>query len=171
MLIWTRMDEVDAIILSLLQEDSSISNAELGEAVGLTVGGVYKRVKRLREQGIILKRPALLDREKLGYDFLCFATITLRSNQPESYQQVREVVAKVPWIQECFEMTGKDDLLLRIIAKNRRHLRQILHELNRQIPEISRIETSVVLDELKSSTSIPLPEQEDESLPEKIVSP
>lgn len=150
------MDDIDARLLTLLQADSSVSNAELAQQVGLSAAGVHKRIRRLRSQGTILSFGAQLDRKRLGLDLLCFISLKLESNSLQSYERFEAVVRDLPNVLECYEVTGNDDVLLKVAVRNIEHLRRFLHELAAELVPFSHIQTTIVLHELKGTRSLPV---------------
>ncbi|TAH43681.1 MAG: winged helix-turn-helix transcriptional regulator, partial [Gammaproteobacteria bacterium] len=77
------LDNTDIDLLGLLQEGSGLTNAELGQRVGLSAPATHARVRRLQQQGLVRANVALLDHEKLGLDLVCFVQITLRLHSSE----------------------------------------------------------------------------------------
>ena len=150
------MDEIDIHLLELLQEDSSSSNVELAEAVGLSPAGIHKRVRRLQADGYIDRYTALLNRERLGYDLLCFVHITLVSHQPDSFASVRARAHSIPEILECYEITGETDVLLKVAVQNRQHLQRFLRHFSTNLPQVDKVRTTIVLEEMKATTRLPV---------------
>ncbi len=153
---YSSLDEKDIAILRELQLDSSMSNVELAQRVNLSPPAVHGRIKRLEQEGYIRSYTAQLDREKLDFDMLCFIQVRLQVHQIEAVTNFRECVAQLPEVLECYHMTGSIDYLLKVVIRNRRHLQRFLMESLTPIPGIARIETSIVLTEIKSTTALPL---------------
>ncbi len=153
----TLLDTLDAAILEALQREGRISNADLARRINLSPPATYARVKRLEQQGYIHDYVARLDREKLGYDMLCFISISLQMHQWEQVQRFRDTITSMPEVLECYHVTGEFDYLLKVVINNRRDLeRFVVHQLT-PLPGVARIYTSLVMTEVKSSTQIPLP--------------
>ncbi len=156
------LDEQDGIILRELQQDSSISNVELARRVSLSPPATHSRVRRLRELGYIRAYVALLDREQLGYDMLCFITVSLQMHKPDEVQRFHDTVMEMPEVLECYHVTGDSDYILKVAVRNRRHLQRFLMDRLTPNPCIARIHTRLVLDEIKATTMLPL-EADDEN--------
>jgi Lrp/AsnC family transcriptional regulator, leucine-responsive regulatory protein len=150
------LDEIDRQILCLLQENSRIASAQLARQVNLSAPGLQKRLKKLEESGIIAGYVALVNREALGLDLLCFAQVTLAHHQPEYVGQFCDRVKELPEVLECHHLTGEFDYLLKVIVSNRQHLEKFLFDKITRIPGVDKIRTSIVLSEIKASTSLPL---------------
>lgn len=150
------MDAIDQAILTELQQDSSISNVELARRVDLSPPAVHARIKRLEEAGIITAYVALLDREKLGFDLLCFVQVSLQTHDPAQIEAFQQKVMAMPEVMEGHYLTGSVDYLLKVVIKNKADLSRFLMENLSQIPGIARIQTSIALKEIKSKTALPL---------------
>lgn len=152
----SELDGQDMVILRELQRDSSLSNVELARRVSLSPPATHTRVKRLEQLGYIQEYIARLDRDKLGYDMLCFITVSLQTHQPDDVQRFRTVVAEVPEVLECYHVTGDYDYILKIVVQSRAELQQFLMDKLTPIPGIARIHTRLVLTEIKATTALPL---------------
>ncbi|MGI0483855.1 Lrp/AsnC family transcriptional regulator [Pantanalinema rosaneae CENA516] len=150
------LDQKDRLLLRLLQANSRISSAELARQLQLSPPGLQKRLKRLEEHGFIEGYVTLVNREALGLDLLCFTQVTLTHEQPESVGQFCEQVQGLPEVLECHHLTGEFDYLLKVVVTNPQQLEQFLTEKIRKLPGVDKVRTSIVLSEVKVSTSLPL---------------
>lgn len=150
------IDEIDKIILNALQENARISNADLARRAELSPSAILTRVKRLEEQGYISEYAARLKRQLIGYDMLCFVGVTLQRHEIEQVSEFDDAIAKIPEVLECHHVTGDYDYLLKVIAKNTADLEQFLIHVLTPIKGVSRIHTSVVLSEVKASSTLPI---------------
>lgn len=151
-----QLDDIDRQILCLLQENSRMSSAQLARRVNLSAPGLQKRLKKLEENGVIGRYVTLVNREALGLDLLCFAQVTLAHHQPECVGQFCDRVKGLPEVLECHHLSGEFDYLLKVVVANHQHLEKFLSEKITRIPGVDRIRTSIVLNEIKASTSLPL---------------
>jgi DNA-binding Lrp family transcriptional regulator len=150
------IDEIDRSILTALQNDGAITNAELARRISLSPPAVHARIKRLEELGYIRQYVAVLNREKLGYDMLCLVGVTLQMHQPEQIDRFHEEVRSMPEVLECHFLTGDFDYLLKVVVRNRKELERLLMDKLTRIPGVSRVSTSLVLGEIKNTLSLPL---------------
>lgn len=150
------LDDIDRAILAYLQENSNISNVELARRVNLSPPAVHGRIKRLEQEGYITGYAAHLDREKLGFDMLCFIQVSLQVHQPEAVDNFRRIVAAIPEVLECYHITGNIDYLLKVVVRNQKDLQRFLMERVTPIPGIARLQTSLVLTEIKLTTMLPI---------------
>jgi DNA-binding Lrp family transcriptional regulator len=149
-------DRFDLAILRELQGNGRISNANLARRVHLSPPAVHARVRRLERDGVIRQYTALLDGEKVGYDMLCFVHLSLQRHQPRQVRDVREALEKMPEVLECYHVTGEHDYLLKVVIRNRKDLDRFVVEQLTPVPGIARVHTSIALNEVKSTTVLPL---------------
>jgi Lrp/AsnC family leucine-responsive transcriptional regulator len=150
------LDEIDRQILTLLQDDGRISNAELARRIDLSPPATYMRVKSLEEQGYVRRYVALLEPEKAGYDLMCFVQVTLQLHSLEQIQTFRRAIQGMSEVLECHHVTGEYDYLLKVAVHNRKELEIFLLERLTPVPGVARIHTSMVLSEVKYTTTLPI---------------
>jgi DNA-binding Lrp family transcriptional regulator len=152
----TVLDDLDKAILRTLQTNSALSNVELARAVKLSPPATHARIRRLEKEGYIRQYTAIVDREKAGYDLLCFVHISLQMHQLEQVERFRKLVRQWPEVLECHHITGEYDYLLKVALRNRKDLERFVVDRLTPIPGIARIHTSLVFTEIKSTTALPL---------------
>lgn len=150
------LNDIDKTILSHLQADSSISIVELARKIKLSQPATHARIKRLEEAGLIRGYVALVDREKAGFDLLCFIHITMQLNQHKQIQKYTDAIRAMPEVLECHHITGEYDYLLKAVVRNRHELERFVNGKLTSLPGIARIHTSLVFTEVKSTTALPL---------------
>jgi DNA-binding Lrp family transcriptional regulator len=150
------LDDLDREILHILQEDSRISNVDLAHQINLSPPATHKRVKWLKENGYIQKYAAILDREKAGYDLLCFVHIGLQMPQATLVEHFREITRELPEVLECYHLTGEYDYLVKVVLRNRKELEDFIVNKITPIPGVIRIYTSLMLVEVKATTTLAL---------------
>ena len=151
-----QLDEMDREVLRLLQDNSRMSSAELARRVNLSAPGLQKRLKKLEQKGVIDRYVTLVNREALGLDLLCFAQVTLTHHQPECVSNFCTCVQGLQEVLECHYLAGEFDYILKVVVADRHHLEKLLREKIIPIPGVDKIRTSIVLNEVKASTSLPL---------------
>jgi len=150
------IDDLDRAILKILQEEGRISHVELAGRVNLSPPAVHGRIKRLEQRGLISQYVALLNREALGYDMLCFINVSLQLHQFEKIEQFKESIRQMPEVLECHHLTGEYDYLLKVVVRNRKELQQFVVNKLTPIPGVARLLTSLVFDQIKSTTALPV---------------
>lgn len=168
------LDDVDRGILHELQLDGRATNLELARRVGLSPAATHARVRSLERRRVIGGYAALVDREQLGFDLLCLVGVQMQVHQYESIARMRDAIAGMPEVLECHHITGEYDYQLKVVVRNRRELERFIVERLTPLPGVARIHTSLVLDEVKSTTVLPVDELSDASpaiSPERTVEP
>jgi Lrp/AsnC family leucine-responsive transcriptional regulator len=150
------LDNLDRAILYALQINGRMSNVELAQRINLSPPATHARIKRLEQRGYIRQYVALLDQEKVGYDMLCFVNISLQLHQPEQVEAIREAIREMPEVLECYHVTGEFDYLLKVVIKNRKDLERFVIDRLTSVPGVARIHTSLVLNQVKSTTELPV---------------
>ncbi len=150
------LDDIDREILRYLQEDARITNAELARRVALSPPGLQKRIRKLEEAGVIKQYTTLIDREKVGYDMLCFVQVSLARHVEEALNTFKQMLMQMPEVLESYHLTGEYDYLLKVVVRNRKHLEEFILETLTPLPGMDRVRTSLVLSEIKVTTAVPL---------------
>lgn len=150
------LDSVDKCLLSALQTDGRLSNVQLARKINLSPPATHARLRRLEKEGYIRGYTTLIEREKAGFDLLCFIHISLQMHQVAQVEQFREATRKMPEVLECHHITGEYDYLLKVVLKNRKDLERFLIGKITPIPGVARIHTSLVLTEVKATMALPL---------------
>jgi len=112
------LDATDRRILTVLQKDGRITNAELSERVNLSPSACHRRVQQLEEAGYIDSYVALLNTRMMGKPTTVYVEITLQSQAEELLDAFEREVARVPDILECHLMAGTADYLIKIMAED-----------------------------------------------------
>ena len=151
-----KLDKVDFQILDILQREGRISNAELARRIELSQPATHARLKRLEKSGIIRTYMALLDREMLGFEMLCFVHVTLAKHSSTNVKNFHSHVENMPEVIECYHVTGDYDYLLKVVMRHRRDLEDFLVDNLSRISGVGRVHTSLVLREVKETYALPL---------------
>ena len=114
----TEIDKVDLEIIRLLQQNAELSAAAIGEKIGLSQSPCWRRIQRLREEGLIRGQAMRFDRKKLGFDVLVFAQVKLTAHGRSKVPEFAETIREFPEVQECHLVLGNIDFLLRIVARD-----------------------------------------------------
>lgn len=150
------MNNTDRKILNILQRDGRITNTKLASEIGISPPAMLERVKRLESSGVIDRYVALVDREKTGFGLLAMVMVSLSLHQISSLQTVKEQLADLDEVLECYQLTGDVDFLLKVAVKDMNSYTAFINDKISGIPAIQNIKTSFVLDTLKYSTELRL---------------
>ena len=151
-----RIDDLDRRLLGLLQRHGRATSVELARRLGLSPPGLQRRMRRLEAAGVIRGYTALVDREAVGLDLLCFVEVKLAHHRPDCVARFRDEVQAIPEVLECHYLTGESDYLIKIVVPNHKALETVLFEGLMRIDGVDRIHTSIVVNEVKASTALPL---------------
>ncbi len=150
------LDSIDLKILALLQQDASLSTAELAERVGVSQSPCWRRIQRLREEGYIKATVAILDRHKLGFQIQIFAQAKiLRLSEQDRAEFVRQI-DNIPEIVECYTVFGEMDVMMKVIAPDVLWYQEFIFSVLMKLPGVQDVRSIVTLLEAKSTTAIPL---------------
>jgi Lrp/AsnC family transcriptional regulator, cysteine-sensing transcriptional activator len=149
------MDKIDRNILKLLQEDSTLSTAEIAEQVGLSTTPCWRRIQRLEESGVIRKRVALLCRDKLNLGVNVFVAVKTNQHNWEWLAKFSEAVNQFPEVVEFYRMAGESDYLLRVVVPDIPAFDTFYKKLV-QTTDLSDVSSSFAMEQIKYTTSLPL---------------
>ncbi|MGY4531703.1 Lrp/AsnC family transcriptional regulator [Pseudomonas sp. GV071] len=151
------LDRYDLNILAELQRDARISNQELAERIGLSPSPCSRRVKQLEDDGYILRQVALLDRKKLGLSLTAYVHIGMDRHTPERFEHFESVINQCPEVLECSLVTGMDaDYQLKVVVPDMDHYQKFLLGQLTRIEGVTSVKSSFVLNQVISSTQLPL---------------
>ncbi|HEY4289515.1 MAG TPA: Lrp/AsnC family transcriptional regulator [Puia sp.] len=150
------LDETDLQILALLQKDASLTNKEISFQLHKSVAAVHERTRRLKQQGVIKRVVAILDRKKINRSLIAFSHVLLNDHTANTLSQFEEQVARFPEVMECLQMTGTFDFILRIATSDMDAYHNFYRNKLATLPNISTVQSFFVLSETKSDTAYPL---------------
>jgi Lrp/AsnC family leucine-responsive transcriptional regulator len=150
------LDATDARILTVLQRQGRISNAELADEVGLSASACHRRVQRLEEARIIAGYVALLDPKALRRATVVYVEITLSGQADEVLDAFEREVRLIPDVLECHLMAGKADYLLKVVAKDAEDFARIHRKKLARLPGIAQIHSSFALRKVRQTTALPV---------------
>lgn len=151
----TEINPIDRKILAKLQQDSDINLDTLGEAVGLSRNACWRRVKQLEAQGVIRKRVALLDADKLNLRLSVFIQVRTQSHDLAWLERFSRAVETMPEITGAYRMSGDLDYLLHARVADMAEYDQLYKKLTSRI-DLSDVSASFVMEEIKATTALPL---------------
>jgi Lrp/AsnC family transcriptional regulator len=150
------LDQTDRRILALLQTDAGIKATEIGERIGLSQSACWRRIQRLRDEGVIKDQPAILDREKVGLTTMVFAQVKLTSHGRTNITDFADAVRQYPEVLDCYVVLGSVDFLLRIVAEDIKDYERFMYEKLSQLPGVQEVNSSIALSEIKHTTILPI---------------
>ena len=148
------IDSIDVKILSLLQKDARISNAEIARQLNMAPSGILERIRKLKERGIIEGYVTCLNPKVLNMDLLAY--VFIKTNEKREKWDVAEMVAEIPEVLEIHDIAGEDCYLVKLRTKNTEALYELLRTKFGSIPSIASTRTTIVLRTIKETTMLPL---------------
>jgi Lrp/AsnC family transcriptional regulator, leucine-responsive regulatory protein len=148
------IDDTDAEILDLLQQNARIAQAEVARAVGLAPSAVLERIRKLEARGVIKGYAALVDPRALEQSMLAF--VAVRSEEALGDDSVALALAKCPEVLELHHVAGDDCYLLKVRARDAEHVGQLLRHRFGRIPGVRSTRTTIVLETVKETPRMPV---------------
>ena len=149
------MDSIDFKILDLLQKDATLNAAQIADKVNLSKTPCWRRIQNLEKQGLIEKRVALLNREKLDRGMDVFVTIRTNQHNANWFKKFSSVVNAFPEVVEFYRMSGEVDYLLRVVVRDMKAYDRFYQRLIEKI-DISDVNSNFAMEQIKYTTAIPI---------------
>lgn len=153
-----RLDRTDKRILRELQQNGRISNVELARRVNLSATPCLERVRRLEHSGFIRDYVAILDPQRMDVSLLLYVEVTLDRTTPDVFERFKASIAARPEVQECHMVAGGFDYLIKVRVPDMQAYRAFLGEGLTAAPGVRETHTYVVMEEIKESTAVQIPE-------------
>ena len=150
------MDAIDRKILTVLQDDASLSVAEIGSRVGLSSTPCWKRIQKLEAEGVIQKRVALVDQAKVGLGITVFVSIETGDHSQKWLETFAETVRAMPEVMEFHRMAGDVDYMLRVVVPDIQGYDAFYKKLIGTVP-LKNVTSRFAMEKIKSTTSLPIP--------------
>ena len=149
------MDAIDRKILAVLQDDASLSVAEIGSRVGLSSTPCWKRIQRLEADGVIQKRVALVDQEKIGLGITVFVSIETGDHSQTWLDRFAETVGAMPEVMEFHRMAGDVDYMLRVVVPDIAGYDTFYKKLIGTV-SLKNVTSRFAMQKIKSTTALPI---------------
>ena len=151
-----RLDAIDRKILTVLQEDASLSVAEIGDRVGLSSTPCWKRIQRLEADGIILRRVALVDQNKIGLGISVFVSVESADHSEAWLRTFADAVSAMPEVMEFYRMAGDVDYMLRVVVPDIAGYDTFYKRLISTVA-LKNVTSRFAMEKIKSVTALPVP--------------
>ena len=149
------MDAIDRKILAVVQEDASLSVADIGQRVGLSSTPCWKRLQRLEADGVIMRRVALIDPEKIGLGITVFVSIETGDHSQDWLKRFAETVGAMPEVMEFYRMAGDVDYMLRVVVPDIAGYDGFYKKLIATVP-LKNVTSRFAMERIKSTTALPI---------------
>ena len=149
------IDRIDRRILAILQDDCTVPIAEIGRQVGLSTTPCWRRVQKLEEEGVIQRRVAILDPQKVNAGVTAFVAITTNRHNDDWITRFARMIGEFPEVMEFYRMAGSVDYLLRVALPDIAAYDAFYKKLIANI-EIDSVSTTFAIEKIKSTHALPL---------------
>ena len=149
------LDPKDIRLLARLQKDAQVSAQDLADELGMSASQISRRRQRLEAEGYIQGYSARLDPARLGLTVQGFVQVHLASHAPEQAHSSARLVGTRPEITSAWTMTGEADYLLRVYCEDLSALNTLLHQVLLTHPAVARVQSQIVMDQLKRDAPLP----------------
>ena len=152
------MDALDVKILNIIQHDNRLSTEKIALRVGSSPSAVQRRLKRLREDGIIEAELAIVSPEAVGLTVTAIVGVIIHKERPlvATVSKFKELMLNTPEVMQCYDVTGEFDFIVVVTARDMPEYDSISRRLFEENSNVSRYKTALVLKRIKSQTAIPL---------------
>jgi Lrp/AsnC family leucine-responsive transcriptional regulator len=152
----TPLDALDLRLLELIQADSRMPQSELGEQVHLSTAAVNRRLKRMRDEGVIQRYGAVLSPAALGHALTIVAEVETESEQIDLLDAMKRSFKACPQVQQCYYVTGEWDFILVFVVRDMAQYTALTRQLFFQSNNVKRFRTLVTMDPVKLSLDVPV---------------
>lgn len=149
------MDEIDRRILKVLQERADLPVAEVAEKVGLSASPCWRRIQKLEAEGVIERRVALLDPEKMNVGVTVFVAIRTSQHDEKWLRDFAERVTRIPEVVELYRMSGEIDYMMRVVVPDIKAYDAVYKRLIAAVP-LFDVSSSFAMETLKYTTALPV---------------
>lgn len=149
------MDEIDRRILKILQEEAGVPVAEIADKVGLSPSPCWRRIQKLEAEGVIERRVALLNPEKMNVGVTVFVAIRTSQHDAQWLRDFAERVTRIPEVVELYRMSGEIDYMMRVVVPDIKAYDDVYKRLIAAVP-LFDVSSSFAMETLKYTTAVPV---------------
>lgn len=150
------LDAFDLKILALWQQRGDIGPVEMAESIHLSASQCSRRMAALKHAGHVRGFHAVLDPAAVGVGLMAYVLLTMKSHSPEAAEAFRARILGLDEVMECHKLTGEADLILKVATRDLASFNQLLSHRILAAPEVATARSSIILDEVKSTTALPI---------------
>jgi DNA-binding Lrp family transcriptional regulator len=156
------LDPFDRRLLNLVQEDAAQTTERIAEQIGLSPSAVQRRLRRLREEGVIVRDVSVIDPKAVGRPTFFVVSVQVERERPELIAHLREWLGMQPHVQQAFYVTGEADFVLIITAPDTETYDALMSQMIAEHPNVKRFTTNVALSVVKRGLTVPVPLEPEE---------
>jgi DNA-binding Lrp family transcriptional regulator len=149
------LDDIDSRLLAALQLDAHLTAQDLGERLHLSASQAGRRRQRLEAEGYITSYSARLDPAKIGLGVQAFVQVQMASHAPDVARSFATLLTTLPQVISAWTLTGEADYLLRVFTADLAALNHLIHQRLLPHPAVARVQSQIVMDQLKADAGMP----------------
>ncbi|WP_183568392.1 Lrp/AsnC family transcriptional regulator [Mucilaginibacter sp. SP1R1] len=153
---FSSLDSTDISILKLLQENARFTNKEIAEKLNKTATPIFRRIKRLEEEGYIKNYVAVLDPKKIDRGLMAFTHVQVKDHSKGSLKIFEKAIIQLPEVLECYHMSGVYDFILRVAVRDLEAYHNFLMNRLFNIIEVGSVQSTFVMKECKHEAAFPI---------------
>lgn len=150
------LDQFDIQILDILQKNNLTPQRDIGEHIGLSAAAVQRRIKKMRETGIIKADISVIDTEKVKHSVTLIVEVFLERDKIALIDQAQRLFESAPEVQQCYYVTGESDFVLIIVVSSMKDYEQLTRRIFYGNDNIKHFRTLVSMNTVKSGLEIPI---------------
>lgn len=159
LLVFTKMNDLDNFdisILKILQSNNLTPQRDIGDSIGLSAAAVQRRIKRMRETGIIKADVSVVDTESLKHSVTLIVEVFLERDKINLIDEAQALFTSAPEVQQCYYVTGESDFILIIIVPSMKEYEILTRRIFYSNENIKHFRTLVTMNTVKSGLDLPL---------------
>lgn len=153
----TLLDTKDIKLLARLQQGCQTPAQELAQDLGMSVSQISRRRHRLEAEGYILGAPCRLNPDRLGLTVQAFIQVETQAQTNGTHASIKRLVSTTPDIVAAWTLTGEADYIFRVYCADLAALNRLVQDILLPHPAIGRVQSQIVMDQVKDDTALPLP--------------
>lgn len=150
------LDSFDRKILSILQVDNRVRQREIADRVCLSPAAVNRRIRRMEEDGIILRNCAVVSAHHLGRPTTIIVEVSVESERLPLLDEMKETFMRAPEVQQCYYVTGEADFVLVVNVADMKEYESLTRSLLFANENVKRFKTLVAMDTIKATLAVPI---------------
>ena len=150
------LDSLDLQLLRIVQTNNRLSTEQMGSQIGLSATAVQRRIKRLRDSGVIKKEVAVLDAIAVGGFITIIVDVTIKQGSIKSLKDFKQLMLDCPQVQQCYYVTGNDDFIIIVTIENMLEYEKLTHKLFFSNDNIQKFNSTVAMENVKVGLDIPI---------------
>ncbi len=152
------LDSFDRRLLALVQENAGLTAEQLAENVPLSISAIQRRIRRMRDQGVIMKDVAVCDPKKLGRPTFFIVSLQVERERPELLAELKRWLSAEEQVQQVYYVTGEADFVLVVTAPDTESYDDLMSRLVARNANVRRFTTNVALGVVKRGLAIAMPD-------------